>query len=233
MEFVFGRLLPSRNFHGLRTLTIEANEQLEAEDLNGQREMLAATSGDQLLDEIAAVIAFCTNATCVRDYDMARRLISLENSSETRHRGPASLLRQTFDADVILSDESARDVDQFIRTLVKLRRKSYEAALRAIRQIVAATLLVSEDAALAYTLMVAALESLGQTTNPNTATWHEYDAVKRKRIDDATESLDAESREGIRNAVLANEHLGLQRRFVAFVLEHIEPYYYRSEAVAA
>lgn len=100
LTFVFGRLLPSTTFDGPRTFTVEAREQLEAQSPSGTLEVLAATSGDQLLDEVAAVVAFCTNATCVRDHDMARRLISAQQGEERNRRGPASLLRQTFDATV-------------------------------------------------------------------------------------------------------------------------------------
>ena len=52
-EFMFGRLLHSTAFGGLRTLTVEARERLETLSLNGTREVLAATSGDQLLDALA------------------------------------------------------------------------------------------------------------------------------------------------------------------------------------
>lgn len=229
----FGRILPSTTFHGPRTLTIEAKEQLETLTLSGQREALAATTGDQLLDEIAAVIGFCLNVTCVRDHDMARRLIAAQQGNEVNRRGPASLLRQTFDARVILTEEGVEDLDRFLGALVALERKSYEAALRAIRQIVDATLLVDEDETLAYTLMVAALESLGQATEPKTATWDEYDRKKRGRIDAATAGLDNAVRDRIQTAILANEHHGLQRRFVAFVIDHVEPSFYRAEAIGA
>lgn len=233
LNFVFGQLLPSTTFHGPRTLTVEAKEQLETLTLSGQQDVLAATSGDQLLDEIAAVVSFCLNVTCVRDHEMARRLISTQNVHEAHRRGPASLLRQTFDAMVVLTDEHVADLDEFLRTLVALKRKNYEAAIRAIRQVVDATLLVDEDATLAYTLMVAALESLGQTTKPKEATWIEYDEQKRRRIDAVTGGLDDAARERIQIAVLANDHDGSQRKFIAFVLNHIEPSFYRGEAVGA
>ena len=233
LTFIFGRLLPSTAFKGPRTVTIEAREQLEAVDWKGEREILAATSGDQLIDEIAAVVSFAVNATCVRDGDMARRLIAVREDAGASRIGAASLLRRTFDATVILQDEDVVDLDRFMRTLVALERPSYEAAMRAIRRIVDATHIVEESPDLAYTLMVAALEPLGQAATPRPATWSEYDATKRKRIDTATVSLDAEARDRVREAVLDNEHLGLQRRFVAFVLNHIEPSFYRAEATDA
>lgn len=233
LEFIFGRLLPSTVFGGLRTLTVEARERLETLSLNGTREVLAATSGDQLLDEIADVIAFHLNVVCVRDLDTARRLIAPGDGEAARMRGPASILRQTFDATVFLKDEAIAEFDSFVGELVALERSHYEAAMRALRQVVSATLILNEDATLAYTLMVAALESLGQAAVPHIATWEEYDQRKRARIDGAIEGLDNKSRDAIRAAVLANEHIGLQRRFVAFILGHIEPGFYREEALGA
>lgn len=233
LELVFGRLLSSTTFGLTRTLTVEARERLETLAEDGTLDVLAATSGDQLLDEIADVIAFHLNVVCVRDHDTARRLIALGDGEATRMRGPASILRQTFDATVILTDEMVAKLDGFLRELIALERGPYEAAMRALRQVVAATLIVHEDATLAYTLMVAALESLGQVAEPHTAAWSEYDYAKRLRIDRATEGLDEGRRNVIRAAVLANEHIGLQRRFVAFVLDHIEPRFYREEAINA
>lgn len=231
-ELIFGRLLPSTTFQGVRSLTVEAREQLEMVTESGRQEVLAATSGDQLLDEIADVIAFCFNVVCVRDFDMARRLIAREGAN-AHQLGPASILRQTFDASVVLTEEGIAELDTFLRALLALKRKNYEAAMRAIRQIVAATLIVDEDATLAYTLMVAALESLGQATVPHTASWREYDEAKRSRVDAATKGLSVERRERIEAAILSNEHVGLQRRFVAFVLDHVEPSFYRGEAIGA
>lgn len=233
LTFVFGRLLPSTAFRGPRTITIEAREQLEAVNWMGGLELLAATSGDQLIDEIAAVVSFAVNATCVRDGDMARRLIAVREDAGASRMGAASLLRRTFDATVILHDEDVADLDRFVRSLVALERSSYEAAMRAIRRIVDATHLVEEAPDLAYTLMIAALESLGQAATPRAATWSEYDTTKRKRIDAATAGLDDEARDRVREAVLDNQHLGLQRRFAAFVLDHVEPAFYRAEATDA
>lgn len=91
----FGRLLPSTEFNGIHTLTVEAKEQLETIRPDGTPEILVATGGDQLLDEIADVVSFCLNAVCVRDLDMARRLVATAPGARF---GPSAMLRQTFDA---------------------------------------------------------------------------------------------------------------------------------------
>jgi len=232
-SLLFGRLLPSTITQGVGSLTIEAREQLEALTEQGHMEVLVATSGEQLIDEIAAVISFCLNAVCVRDQDLARRLISPRTGNPLHRQGPGGILRQTFDADVILTEDGLADLDHFLGLLVALERKSYEAAIRAIRQIVDATLMVGEDATLSYTLMVAALESLGRAQDPGVGQWADYEDKKRARIDDATKGLGEARKERIRSAILANEHHALSRRFCAFVLDHVKPSFYREEAVGA
>ncbi|QGL77846.1 hypothetical protein [Stenotrophomonas maltophilia] len=229
---MFGRVMPSTVDSRVGTLTIEVTERLETLTLAGTMEVLHATDGTQLLDEVAAVIAFCLNAVCVRDHDMARRLIA--DSSQSHHsRGPSSILRQTFDARIFLNDALFEDVDSFSKSLTALNRPNYKAAMRAIRQVVDATLMVAEDATLAYTLLVASLESLAQSHEPGNASWSEYDQRKRARIDAATSDLTLQQKERIQSAVLANEHGAIQRRFVAFVLSHIEPSFFRQDAVDA
>lgn len=111
----FGRLLPSTEFSGIHTLTVEAKEQLETMRLDGTPEVLVATGGDQLLDEIADVVSFCLNAVCVRDLDMARRLVATAPGARF---GPSAMLRQTFDADRQVSAEEIADLTSFVATLV-------------------------------------------------------------------------------------------------------------------
>lgn len=232
LSFVFGRLYPSTTFHRLRTVTVEAIEHLESVGLDGRPEMLVSTLGDQLLDEIAAVTSFYLNVVCVRDFETARRVIS-EPVMDGRFAGHARMLRQTFDATVAIKERELIGLNGFILDLVALKRKHYEAAMRAIRQIVAASLIVAEDGTLAYTLMVAALESLAGPENTKPFPWSDYDVKKRRNIDTALEGLNEIDRERVRSAVLANEHAGLKRRFISFVLGHIAPSFYRGEAVGA
>lgn len=233
IELPFGRLLPSTAFRGVATITVEAREQLETVSLSGEQEVLVATSGDQLFDEIADVISFGLNAVCVRDPDMARRLISTVPEPQPHGTGPSHILKQTFDWSIAPSDEQWAEFAELASGLIALERRYYEVAMRAIRQVVDAMLMVGEDATLSYTLMVAALESLSQIGEPTQGTWNDFDPAKRARIDAATRQLTEDQRDDVRSAVLANDHLSLQRRFTSFVLDHIEPSFYREEAIGS
>lgn len=233
IDLQVARILPSTEWGNVATVTVEVTERLEAIAEDGRREALVATTGEQLIDELAAVLAFALNVTCSRDRDLVLRLVHSGRDSDPGF-GPASILRRTFDGRVLLTESEAADLKLFLHSLLSLKRRSYEKAMRAIRRIVDATTFVSSDVSLAYTLLVAAIESLvpgkAEGFPPK---WTNLESRKRERVDAAMHDLSPEQRTRIQDAILANEHLALQRRFTAFVLEHITGDFYRSEAVDA
>jgi hypothetical protein len=77
-------------------------EHLEAKEPDGRDAILIATSGDDLMNDLAAVLSFQTNSLFSRDVDLARRLISSPNERERRSAG--ALFKETFDADRFLPD---------------------------------------------------------------------------------------------------------------------------------
>jgi hypothetical protein len=82
--------------------TATAVEHLEAKEADGSDAVLIATSGDELIDDLAAVLSFRTNSLFSRDIDLVRRLLSPPNG---RDRGSArALFKDTFDADRFLPD---------------------------------------------------------------------------------------------------------------------------------
>lgn len=90
--------------------------------------------------------------------------------------------------------------------------------------------LAVDDKTVAYVDLVAALESLSAGTSAAAPTWDRLDGRKRKLIDDALEGAEQEVAERVRQALLEAERAGLKARFVAFVMGHISPEYFRTEA---
>jgi hypothetical protein len=69
--------------------------------------------------------------------------------------------------------------------ILALERKSYEAAMRAIRRYVVGAHRISDDVDLAYALFVMSIESLAQEFDGFEPVWEDYDQSKRQQIDDA------------------------------------------------
>ncbi|WP_230118308.1 hypothetical protein [Arthrobacter sp. Bi83] len=185
-----------------------------------------------MLNDLAAVLSFAANAIFSQDVDLVRRLVPVAGNKNDP-RSPSHVLRRTFEPGVFLQEDDIQEVIRFVEQLVALNRSSYELAIRAIRQVVGASTRVADDPSLAYTMFVAALESLSSVTDAPRQTWDAFDVRKRRLIDASLTGLDYDMAGKIRAAVLEAEKAGATRRFVTFVLDHISPSYYRTEAVDA
>ena len=70
-----GELAPSTDHHLVSSVTASVTEHLEAEYPDGETFGLIATSGDELLDQLADVLSFGLNAIFSSDGDLVRRLV--------------------------------------------------------------------------------------------------------------------------------------------------------------
>lgn len=234
VELPIGRFLFTSSIAPVAPVTIEAIERLEAERPDGTSEMLISTGGEELLGDAATVFAFSMNLTCSRNFSLVERVVP-KSLSPGSYRRPSNILRRTFDPEVVVTDTDIEEAREFCSKLLASNRRYFEAAVRAIRRVVDATYLVSDDPGLAFTLFVTSLESLAQlaTSPEENRSWESYDPAKRKLIDTATEDLTLEQTTRVHEAVLEMNQMSLGRRFRDFVLDHVRPEFYRSEAAPA
>lgn len=211
----------------IAAVTVEVVNKLPKNDPDGSSSFVVSMGDDEQLDDAITVAAFALNVTATFDVDRIRRLVHAEG--QRRHR-PARLLRRVYDPTVLITDDDVAALYTFCTQLLALDRQHFEAVMRGIRRVVDARLLVSEDPALAYSLFVAALESLSKDTTVPVVTWDEYTSKKAAVIDAACDGLEPEHANRVRDAVLAVDQRTINRRFQAFVQQHVEPSYFREEA---
>lgn len=224
-----GELAPSTGAHGVGAVTVTVREQLEAER-DGQESGLVATSGEEIVDDLAAVLSFALNAVFHRSGDLVQRLVPAEMQDA---QTPSSrLFNETFDPHRYVPEEQIVDVRNFLTSLLALEREHYEAAMRAIRRIVRATQRAAEDQTTAYVDIVAALESLSAYHAAPTTGFGGLEDRKQRIINEALADADHALADRVREAVVEADRPGIRRRFIAFVLDSIEPSFFRHEAVA-
>lgn len=227
VDLSMGRLLFTTYARDVAAVTVEMTERIE----DSPDFALVSTGGRELLDDFVAVLAFIWNVSFSRNELRLRQLVPTHPNPRF---GAAATLAGTFDAGVYLTPPIIDDARDFLNRLLQLQRKHFEAAMRAIRRIVDATYLVEDDPTMAYTLYVAALESLAQLgSHIQPHDWQKYPAHKAKIVDAAISDLTDEQADKIRNAVLEIDQLALSRQFAAFTVGHIRDSYYRDEAVGA
>jgi hypothetical protein len=229
VQLPVGELAPSTPMTPVTTVTLSVTEHLEAETPEGEPSMIVATSGTELIDDIADVLSFGLNSVFTRDHDLARRLIpnSVDGSAQSR---ASKFFRHTFTQHRFVPETELDELRSFVAQLIALDRSHFEAAMRAIRRIVHATQRAVDDPTLAYVDLVAALESLSDGEGAPTPTWDQMDNRKRKLIDTALEDADENVAKNVREAVMQGDHLGAKSRFVAFVTRNVSPSYFRTEA---
>ncbi|MBR0900268.1 hypothetical protein JQ616_35410 [Bradyrhizobium tropiciagri] len=228
-----GSLLPSTGLHSLATLTCEMLEKQEKHPDGPKPGVFIATSGDDLLNDFAAVISFFLNVTCTPDPDLTRRLLLAERPSIGIEAVPSRFIRRMFDKEVHAKDDESAALAAFITQLVGLERETFVGAMRAIRQFVIGSHRLADDLNLAYTLFVTSIESLAQGFDGHVAEWSDYDSRKRNKVDKALKDASDAVATGVRDAILSNEHVALARRFRDFAMAHIAPSFFREEAAGA
>ena len=227
IETAAGRLLPVGTLRRPNSLIYEITEVIEyGEEIPGN---LVSHTIDPYIEDFAAIVSFALNVICTPNYELAARLIGTRPGILTE-ASPGLHVRRVFDDHVWCQDADSAHLVQIVENLIGLKRKSFLAAMRAIRTYVNGLHRVADDLALAYTLLIASIESLAQDFDGHRGKWEDYDERKRKTIDKALACSDEKTVARVRNAVLENEHVALSRRFRDFTIDHITPSFYREGA---
>jgi hypothetical protein len=104
--------------------------------------------------------------------------------------------------------------------------------MRALRTYVNGMHRIADDLELAYTLLVASVESLAQDFDGHEGDWDSFDERKRKAVDEALSGADEVVAQRVRDALLRVERVALARRFREFAVAHITPAYFRQTSIA-
>ena len=227
-----GRLAPSTSSAPVSTVALSVTEHLEAEDPDGERSVLVSTGGTVLVDDLADVLSFGLNSVFSRDGDLVERLVGSPQQQPNRPAAP-KIFRDTFDPARYVSDTELDELRRFMELLLALERRHFEAAMRAIRRIVHAVQRAEINPTVAYVDLVAALESLSEGTTAPAPSWEQMDRRKARLLDEVLDDADADLADSVRCAVMEAERLGAGSRFVAFVVDHVSPEYFREEASEA
>jgi hypothetical protein len=232
IETAAGTLQPLELGGDVAGLVYEVDQRLERRRPDGSPQILVAVGADSLIQDFAVIVSFCLEVTCSPDLDLVRRLTQAQQPPLGVPQVPRRYVRRVFDARVEAAPDDPACLQRFVADLMGLERQTYRAVMRAVRRYVTGLHRVGDDLPLAYTLLVASVESLAQKYDTAPPTWADYDERKRRAIDKAVDGAPPEVQERVRAAILVNEHVALSRRYKEFALAHLTPAFFRAEAVA-
>lgn len=224
-----GRLLPpSSTVPGVKSVAYEFIERIELEPDGTQGVLVSSTSAPYVLD-FATVCSFALDCIWSPDFDVVRRLIGTQPGVSTGTL-PGRFVKRMYEPDFHVQPGQIEFLQSFVEQLIGLQRVKFLGAMRAIRTYVSAMHRVADDLELAYTLLVASVESLAQDFDGHQADWASLEDRKRTAMDEALEGAGPDIAERVRHALLSVEHIALARRFREFTLAHVADSFFRAEA---
>ncbi|MHC2331956.1 hypothetical protein [Bradyrhizobium sp. USDA 4454] len=220
-----GVLRTTDGMRGNRAVVYEIEERIEAAE-TGPGVLISHTIAPFLAD-FSALASFGLRAIVSADPAVVDRLTS-SGPGLASYDPPRKFVLRYFDERIALQEREIVAFVELVDQLIALDRKTFLAAMGAIRTFVTALHRMRDDLALAYTLFVSALESLAQDFDGYCTTWHDVDERKRKPVDAALAHATKRTGEAVRQAILSAEHASLGTRYRAFVLRHIDRDYFRA-----
>lgn len=226
-----GRLSPSSSY-SIRptTLVYEFTERMEGEEQRSG--VLVSSTVDPYLQDYSVVVSFALNCVCTPEIDLARRLTTGQRGLATTV-APQTLVRRFFDREIWCQVDDLKFLEEFVEKLIGLPRSTFQAVMRALRTYINGMHRIVDDLELAYTLLVASVESLAQDFDGHESDWDSLDERKRKAVDEALSGADEAIAQRVRAALLSVEHVALARRFREFAIAHILPEYCRQIPITA
>lgn len=220
-----GTLLGTSALRDSLSLVYELDERIEEEAVGPG--VLISHGIDPFLVDFSAVTSFGFDAVVSPDSALVERLLSAKPSLAS-YAPPREFLARTFKDRIWITPEESADFIAFVSALLALDRRTFLAAMRAIRTYVAGVHRLLDDLGVAYTLMVSAIELLAQEFDGYESGWNDVDERKRKLVDAALSRASAQTGKRVREAIVSAEHVLLSRRYRAFVKAHLDERYFRS-----
>lgn len=228
IETGVGVLLPAKNSGGVNAVVCEIPERLPKPNGPIQAGQIVSVGPDFLIRDFAAIVSFAMNITCDPDRDLVHRLTHATTPALGLSALPNEFVPRMFDEKLNFQLNEVNTLQPFFKDLMGLERKVYLSVIRSIRRYVMAMHRLSDDLDLAYALLVASIEALAQEFDGAIPLWEHYDERKRKRIDKALANASGPVRQGVRDAILSNEHVALKRKFSSFTNHYLSRSFFRN-----
>ncbi|WP_220746693.1 hypothetical protein, partial [Shewanella colwelliana] len=181
------------------------------------------------ISDFSAILSFALNCIATPDHDLTSRLKSNQRGLSIPVP-PNKIVSRFFESEIILKPNEESYLVVFIDHLIGLKREHYLGVMRAIRTYVTGMHRVADDLELAYTLIVASIESLAQDFDGHDSSWDDLDQRKRKLLDEALKEAETSTASKVREAILEIEHTSLSKRFRTFATQNVSESFFREEA---
>lgn len=212
----------------INTYIISFNNKIEKQPGGG----IISTGEAEIATDILVCLTFYFNGIFMKDINYLKELLrerdNVTGEKNTSRQMLPSILK------VEIGGRNRTDIEgfgQFIDTLCKLKRTSYEQVMKAIRQYYNSILLLNVNKDLAYTSLVTIGESLAQEVDGYESEWEDCDIKLAQGLNPILERLAEGDRNAIKSELLKHMHTKLAARYHDYFMSKIDDSYFIENAI--
>ena len=212
------------------SLVCQIREAIEGDEV--QPGVVVSYGVDAYQQDLAALMMFHLQIVCSPDRDLVQRLSGGRRGLATE-ASPNELVRRMFDAQVNLLPVEAEAFVVFVQQFLGIPRAEFKLVMQAIRTVVTGIHRMGDDLEIAYTLIVAAIESLAAGFGEHETRWEDVSEEKRRPIEAALAACSAsqEIAAGVKAAIAQTEHVLKRQKFKGFILNTLPATFFAEDAV--
>lgn len=211
------------------SVVYQVREAIEGDE--SQPGVVISYGVDAYLQDFAALMTFHLQIVCSPDRDLVLRLSGGQRGLATE-ASPNQLMRRLFDAQVNVLPVEMQAFSAFAQQLLGIPRAEFKLVMQAIRTVVTGIHRMGDDLEIAYTLIVAAIESLATGFSGQEARWEDVAEEKRRPIEAALADCTAsqEIADRVKAAIAQTEHVLKRQKFKGFILNTLPATFFGEDA---
>ena len=196
-----------------------------------QGDPLILPIGDQVADHFRLLAGLWFSTFFHPDRYHVEMLCRQEPRNSSDSGVPSRFVNAFFNAPATLTTEAVKGFSTFIDKVVRMPRKAYRLFISCLGAFFDALEAIDTNRDLAYSMFVYVLEGLTQGSDNFTPTWDDYPQNTRVLLDEELVQIEAQRADSIRKILLKNPNLKLMKRFIEFVMDHVDDSFFTGEAL--
>ncbi len=217
---------PIDMYKTINTYLVKFENKLEKQ--KGSPAQIVSMGKDEIINDIIACMSLFFMGVFTTDKNYLHNLIiNIGNEKDTRESSQ-KLVPYIFDKNKFesINEENIDEFIKFIDKIILLKRSDYKKVIEVIRQFYKVLLLINVNIDLAYSTLVAGIESLASEFDNYETHWQDIDGNLRKDIEDILEEIEAEKSILIKQAIIKNTHSKLKHRYCKYCENIIDDDYF-------
>ncbi|CAN7597981.1 hypothetical protein LJR015_001403 [Peribacillus frigoritolerans] len=192
--------------------------------------LLVRTGDHEIIEQFKLIFSFFFQSFS----DLDRNTVDIHCRKTKRNINdefiPNDFVGRIFEPKIIGTKQEVDQFEGFIRKVIGLERRKYKILIKCLNAFNNSLLAINYNYELAYSLLIYCLESLSQSLDDYEPQWDDYHQGVKSRLDSILLDIEDGKAEEIRNTLLNDSHLKLQKRFVNFVSTNISESFFIEDA---